>query len=189
MTAMDVRGSVDLTAHGITPTGRVLWNASTPVLYEHAITRGEARIAEGGPIAVDTGTHTGRSPQDKFVVREPSSEGRIWWDGNKEFSEDGYDHLREKVTDFLGDEASLYVVDAFAGADPAHRIARARHHDAPVPRALRPHDVHRPERRGVAVVRAAGGRAPCSGARGGPGRGRHAQRHLHRPASRRAPRC
>jgi len=123
MTAMDIRGNVDLTAHGISPTGHVLWNPSTPVLYEHAIGRGEARIAKGGPMAVDTGVHTGRTPQDKFIVREPSSEGRIWWEGNKEFSEDGYDRLREKVTDFLARETSLYVVDAFAGADRAHRIS------------------------------------------------------------------
>jgi phosphoenolpyruvate carboxykinase (ATP) len=123
VTAMDIRGSVDLTAHGIESTGRVLWNPSTSLLYEHAVTRGEARIAEGGPMAVDTGVHTGRSPQDKFIVREPSSEGRIWWDGNKEFSEERYDRLRDKVTDYLARETSLYVVDAFAGADPAHRIS------------------------------------------------------------------
>ncbi len=123
MTAMDVRGRVDLSPHGITSTGRVLWNPSTPVLYEHAIARGEGRIAEGGPLAVDTGEHTGRSPQDKFVVREPASEGRIWWDGNKEFPEDSFERLRDKVTDFLGNEETLYVIDAFAGADPAHRIA------------------------------------------------------------------
>jgi phosphoenolpyruvate carboxykinase (ATP) len=120
---MDIRGSVDLTAHGIESTGRVLWNPSTSLLYEHAVTRGEARIAEGGPMAVDTGVHTGRSPQDKFIVREPSSEERIWWDGNKEFSEERYDRLRDKVTEYLARETSLYVVDAFAGADPAHRIS------------------------------------------------------------------
>jgi phosphoenolpyruvate carboxykinase (ATP) len=74
-------------------------------------------------MAVDTGVHTGRSPQDKFIVREPSSQDRIWWDGNKAFPEDGYDRLREKVTDFLARETSLYVIDSFAGADPAHRIA------------------------------------------------------------------
>jgi phosphoenolpyruvate carboxykinase (ATP) len=123
VTAMDIRGSVDLTAHGIESTGRVLWNPSTPLLYEHAVTRGEARVAEGGPMAVDTGVHTGRSPKDKFIVREPGSEARIWWDGNKEFSEERYDHLREKVTEYLARETSLYVVDAFAGADPAHRIS------------------------------------------------------------------
>jgi phosphoenolpyruvate carboxykinase (ATP) len=123
MTAMDVRGSVDLAAHGIESTGRVIWNPSTPLLYEHAIVRAEARIAEGGPMAVDTGVHTGRSPQDKFIVREAGSEDRIWWEGNKELSPGAYDHLREKVTNYLAGEASLYVVDAFAGADPAHRIS------------------------------------------------------------------
>jgi phosphoenolpyruvate carboxykinase (ATP) len=102
MTAMDVRGRVDLSTHGINPAGLVVWNPSTSVLYEHAIRRGEARIAEGGPLAVDTGKHTGRSPQDKFIVREPASEDRIWWDGNKEFAEDSFERLRDKVTDFLG---------------------------------------------------------------------------------------
>jgi len=120
---MDVRGRVDLSAHGIRTTGRLIWDPTTSLLYEHAVVRGEARIAEGGPLAVDTGTHTGRSPQDKFIVREPSSEDRIWWGGNKELAEDAYDRLRDKVTAFLGAEASLYVVDSFAGADPAHRIA------------------------------------------------------------------
>jgi phosphoenolpyruvate carboxykinase (ATP) len=123
MTTMDVRDHVDLSIHGIHATGRVVRNASAAVLYEHAVRRGEARIGTGGPMVVDTGKHTGRSPQDKFVVREPASEGRIWWDGNKEFPEESFEHLRDKVTDFLGGEEMLYVVDAFAGADPTHRIA------------------------------------------------------------------
>ncbi|HKB94596.1 MAG TPA: phosphoenolpyruvate carboxykinase (ATP) [Gaiellaceae bacterium] len=123
MTAMDVRGSVDLRMHGITPTGRVVANPSTPLLYEHAIARGEARLAEGGPMVVDTGRHTGRSPKDKFVVREPGSEDRIWWGGNQEIAEESFEKVRDKVTDHLGQEQTLYVVDAFAGSDHAHRIA------------------------------------------------------------------
>ena len=83
----------------------------------------EGRLAEGGPLVVDTGKHTGRSPKDKFVVREPGSEDRIWWgDVNAEISEEHFDGLREKVVAHLGD-SDLYVVDAFAGADPKHRIA------------------------------------------------------------------
>jgi phosphoenolpyruvate carboxykinase (ATP) len=120
---MDVRGGVDLRIHGIAPTGAVVASPSTPMLYEHALTRGEARIGEGGPMVVDTGRHTGRSPKDKFVVRERGSEGRIWWDGNQEIAEASFEHLRDKVTDYLSHEPTLYVVDAFAGADPAHRIA------------------------------------------------------------------
>jgi phosphoenolpyruvate carboxykinase (ATP) len=123
MTTMGVGGGVDLAAHGIRATGRVVLDPTTALLYEHAVARGEARIAEGGALVVDTGLHTGRSPRDKFVVREPGSQDRIWWDGNQPFSEDAFDRLREKVTGFLGREATLYVVDAFAGADPAHRIA------------------------------------------------------------------
>ncbi|HEY2371331.1 MAG TPA: phosphoenolpyruvate carboxykinase (ATP) [Gaiellaceae bacterium] len=122
MTTIDVRGRSNLSAHGITATGRVIWNPSVPVLYEQAITRGEARLADGGPMVVDTGKHTGRSAQDKFIVREPASEERIWWDGNKEFAPVAFDRLRDKVTGFLGNEETLYVIDAFAGADPAHRI-------------------------------------------------------------------
>ncbi len=123
MTTMDVRGRVDLSAHGINPAGEVIANPATPLLYEHAIERGEARLADGGPMAVDTGVHTGRSPQDKFIVREPGSEHRIWWDGNKELPEESFETLRDKVADFLSKQPTLYVVDAFAGADPAHRIA------------------------------------------------------------------
>jgi phosphoenolpyruvate carboxykinase (ATP) len=120
---MDVRGGVDLRIHGITPTGHVVANPSTPMLYEHAIARGEARIGEGGPMVVDTGRHTGRSPKDKFIVREPASEARIWWGGNQEIAEESFGHLRDKVAGFLSHEPTLYVVDAFAGADPEHRIA------------------------------------------------------------------
>jgi phosphoenolpyruvate carboxykinase (ATP) len=122
MTTIDVRGRSDLSVHGITATGRVIWNPSVPVLYEHAIARGEARLADGGAMVVDTGKHTGRSAQDKFIVREPASEDRIWWDGNREFAPAAFDRLRDKVTGFLGNEETLYVIDAFAGADPAHRI-------------------------------------------------------------------
>ena len=123
MTTMDVRGGVDLSVHGIAATGRVIRNPTTSLLYEHAVARGEARIAEGGPLAVDTGRFTGRSPKDKFVVREPGSQDRIWWDGNNELAERSFERLRDKVVDHLASEATLYVVDALAGADPAHRIA------------------------------------------------------------------
>ena len=109
--------------HGIEPAGTVHWNPSTPRLYEHALARGEARIAAGGPLAVDTGKHTGRSPKDKFVVREPGSEERIWWgDVNAEISEEHFEGLRDKVTAHLG-EGDVYVVDAYAGADPKQRLA------------------------------------------------------------------
>jgi phosphoenolpyruvate carboxykinase (ATP) len=123
--APEKNGSVDLAEHGIAASGDVLRNPTTAVLYEHGVTQGEARIGEGGPFVVDTGKFTGRSPKDKFAVREPESEQRIWWTPgpNGDLSEEHYEGLRAKVADFLGDQEQLYVVDAFAGADPKHRIS------------------------------------------------------------------
>jgi len=123
MTTIDVRGPVDLSIHGINASGRVIRQPTTAMLYEDAIVRGDGRIAEGGPLVVDTGKFTGRSPKDKFVVREPGSEDRIWWGGNNEIDEDHFEGLREKVVAYLDRQETLYVVDAFGGADPAHRIA------------------------------------------------------------------
>jgi phosphoenolpyruvate carboxykinase (ATP) len=113
----------NLGEHGLRPRGRVIWNPTTAQLYMHALERGDGRLAEGGPLVVDTGRHTGRSPKDKFVVREPLSEDRIWWsDVNAEISEARFRGLRDKVTARL-ERGDLYVVDAYAGADPAHRLS------------------------------------------------------------------
>jgi phosphoenolpyruvate carboxykinase (ATP) len=121
--ATDSQSSVDLADHGIHASGRVDRNPTTARLYTDALRRIEGELAEGGPLVVDTGVHTGRSPKDKFVVREPGSEDRIaWGDINQELSEDHFERLREKLAVHLGGQ-DLYVVDAFAGADPAHRIA------------------------------------------------------------------
>ena len=114
--------SVDLTEHGLHTGGRVYRQPTTSLLYTHALARGEGRLAEGGPLVVDTGRYTGRSPKDKFVVREAGSEERIWWgDVNHPLAEEGFERLRDKVVSYL-ESRDLYVVDAFAGADPAHRI-------------------------------------------------------------------
>src|SRR5262245_53421666 len=118
------RGSgVDLSGHGLQPTGEIYRNPTTATLYTHALERNEAVLAEGGPLVVDTGAHTGRSPNDKFVVREPGSEGRIWWgDVNSGLAETRFLGLREKVVAHLEHAESIYVIDSFAGADPGHRI-------------------------------------------------------------------
>src|SRR6266496_5898365 len=73
-----VERSYGLDRDGI-ETDQVYWNLSTPALYEEAVRRREAVIAAEGPLACRTGQHTGRSPNDKFVVREPSSEANIAW--------------------------------------------------------------------------------------------------------------
>ena len=124
MTTTPIRRGTDLAEHGLGPNGSVRWNQTVSQLYMDAVRRGDGQIVEGGPLAVDTGKHTGRSPNDKFIVREPGSEDRIWWGGvNRPLEEEQFNGLRAKVVEYLDAEPVLYVVDAFAGADPAHRIA------------------------------------------------------------------
>jgi phosphoenolpyruvate carboxykinase (ATP) len=114
--------SSGLEGHGLEPEGRVYWSPTTSLLYTHALARGDATLAEGGPLVVDTGFHTGRSAKDKFFVREPESEDRIAWGAvNQPISEDHFAGLRKKVVGQL-DSGDLYVVDSFAGADPAYRL-------------------------------------------------------------------
>jgi phosphoenolpyruvate carboxykinase (ATP) len=78
--------------------GSVAANLPVAELYERAIRAGEGTIAAEGPLVVHTGQHTGRSPKDKFVVREPWSEAKVWWgDVNHEISEEHYDGLRARA--------------------------------------------------------------------------------------------
>ena len=115
------REARSLEQHGIAAS-RAHWNLSTAELYEQALGRDEARLAEGGPLVVSTGAHTGRAPKDKFVVREPGSEDRVWWGAvNQPISREQADALGERLRAHLA-ERELYVVDAFAGAHPEHRL-------------------------------------------------------------------
>ncbi len=122
MTITD-RPEDSLDIHGLRVGGRVLRNPTTSQLYTAALERGEAVLAEGGPLVVDTGRFTGRSPKDKFVVREPGSEQRIWWgDVNAGLSEEQFEGLRAKVAARL-EAGEVYVIDAYCGADPKHRLS------------------------------------------------------------------
>jgi phosphoenolpyruvate carboxykinase (ATP) len=108
--------------HGLEKTGHVYWNLTTPELYEHAVRRSEAQISHLGPLIVTTGQHTGRSPNDKFLVRESSSEKHVWWGKvNREFMQANFDRLHRKVIEHLK-ERDVYVQDCFAGADPEYRV-------------------------------------------------------------------
>ena len=100
---------------------RVRANLPAAELVEDAIRGGEGVIAADGPLVVRTGKHTGRSPQDKFFVDEPSSRDRIWWgEVNRPISEAHYDRLRTRL---LAECAAkeLYAQDLLIGADPAHQ--------------------------------------------------------------------
>jgi len=101
--------------------GKIVANLSTAALYEAAVRDGEGMIAAQGPLVVSTGTHTGRSPKDKFIVREPSTEASIWWgDVNHPITEEHYDRLRARLMTYLAGKR-LYSQDLFIGAHAKHR--------------------------------------------------------------------
>jgi phosphoenolpyruvate carboxykinase (ATP) len=102
--------------------GPVHWNLRTAALYEAAIRRGEGKVAAGGTFAAVTAPHTGRSPNDKFIVRELGAERNVWWGKvNQPMEPAQYETLRKSVLEHLG-RRELFVRDVFAGADPAHRL-------------------------------------------------------------------
>jgi phosphoenolpyruvate carboxykinase (ATP) len=96
-------------------------NLSSAELYEDAVRHGEGLLAADGPIVVRTGKHTGRSPQDKFIVDEPTSHDKIWWGAvNRPISLADYDKLRARLIAYCA-ERDLYSQDCFIGAADAHR--------------------------------------------------------------------
>ena len=111
-----------LDKHGIRNPGTVFWNPGPVELVEHAIRRSEGILVDGGPFNAVTQPHTGRSPNDRFVVREPGSETDIdWGKVNIPFEADKYDVLREEVLTHLEGQ-DLYVRDMWGGADERYRI-------------------------------------------------------------------
>ena len=97
------------------------YNLGAPQLYEEALKRGEAQLAKGGAIVAETGIHTGRSPKDKFVVRDATTEDAIWWDNNGALSPEHFERL---LADFKAKVRGkeLFVQDLYGGADPANRV-------------------------------------------------------------------
>jgi phosphoenolpyruvate carboxykinase (ATP) len=96
-------------------------NLAEPALYEEIIRRGEGRIAEGGAIVVDTGAHTGRSPKDKYIVRDAATEGTVWWDNTNPMGRDVFDKLLEDML-WHATGKELFVQDLKGGADPTSAI-------------------------------------------------------------------
>ncbi|CAX23909.1 MAG: phosphoenolpyruvate carboxykinase [Methylorubrum extorquens] len=111
-------------AIGLTDLAAVHWNLEAPRLYEEALRRNEAQLARGGALVATTGSHTGRSPKDKYVVRDAGTENEIWWDNNGSITPDQFATL---LDDFRAHARGkeLFAQDLFGGADPAHRV-RAR---------------------------------------------------------------
>jgi phosphoenolpyruvate carboxykinase (ATP) len=108
--------------YGITEANTVYWNLNTPELYEEISRRNEGIFSDHGALIVDTGEHTGRAAKDKAIVREPSSEDKVWWgEVNKEFSQEKFNALKERMMAHAKGH-DLFVQDTFAGADPRYQM-------------------------------------------------------------------
>jgi phosphoenolpyruvate carboxykinase (ATP) len=98
------------------------WNLTSAALYEEAVRRGEGQIAAEGPLVCRTGQHTGRSPNDKFIVRDADAEQHVAWGAvNRPMQEDRFETLRRDLLASMA-QSDLLVQDCFAGADPEYRL-------------------------------------------------------------------
>ncbi|MCL6624552.1 MAG: phosphoenolpyruvate carboxykinase (ATP), partial [Fimbriimonadales bacterium] len=79
--------------------GEVFKNPSTPELVELSIKEGEGLLASNGALVVRTGKYTGRTPKDKYIVRDEVTEGRVWWENNQEMAPEVFARLKGKVLD------------------------------------------------------------------------------------------
>ena len=115
------RETLTLEEHGLNPE-RILPNLTVPRLIEYALRREEGVVTDHGAFAAVTTPKTGRSPKDKFVVVEPDSESRIWWDKNARVDPKAFERLHSDVRGFL-DTRELFVQDLFAGAEHAYQLS------------------------------------------------------------------
>ncbi len=117
-----VKSDYSLSNHGLTNLNNVYWNLSTEALYEEIIFRSEGKITHMGPVTVDTGMHTARAANDKFIVKEATTEDKIWWgEYNRPFSIDKFNALYQRLQGFLQGR-DLFVQDCYGGADPNYRL-------------------------------------------------------------------
>ena len=117
-------GAAGLERQGLAPSGQIHWNLIAPELIEQAVRRAEGELADMGPFVAITAPHTGRSPNDKFVVREPSSEQDVdWGKVNQPLAAEKFAELARDLRSYLDKQPDLFVQDLYCGADPRHRLS------------------------------------------------------------------
>lgn len=120
--ALALKSDYGLENHGLTNLRQAYWNLPVESLYEEISFRREARITRQGPVVAFTGKHTARSANDKFIVREGSTEEKIWWgEYNRPFLPEKFNDLFNRLQGFLQGR-DIFVQDCFAGADPQYRL-------------------------------------------------------------------
>ncbi|EST13597.1 phosphoenolpyruvate carboxykinase [Sporolactobacillus laevolacticus DSM 442] len=103
--------------------GNTLTNLSVPELIEHAVRKNEGVLTETGALAVTTGKYTGRSPKDKFFVKDALTKEKVDWNRNQSVSESTFLNLYQKLVNYLSEKSVNYVFKGFAGSDLEHRLA------------------------------------------------------------------
>jgi phosphoenolpyruvate carboxykinase (ATP) len=120
--ATDLKSRFPLKNHGLVHLDKVYWNLPEPALYEEASFRQEGFMAHGGPFVVNTGKWSARAAQDKYIVREASTEDKIWWgEYNRPYAAEKFSALLARVQAYLQDE-ELFVQDCYVGAEPEYRM-------------------------------------------------------------------
>jgi phosphoenolpyruvate carboxykinase (ATP) len=112
-----------LEVQGIETRATLHWNLVTARLVEAAVARNEGKLSADGPLVVETGQHTGRSAQDKFIVRDAETEASVWWGkSNKAMTPDHFATLKEDFLTALRAKSDLFVQDLYGGSQPGHRV-------------------------------------------------------------------
>jgi len=112
-----------LEAQGIETRATLHWNLVTARLVEGAVARNEGKLSADGPLVVETGQHTGRSAQDKFIVRDAETEASVWWGkSNKAMTPDHFAALKQDFLTALRAKSDLFVQDLYGGSQPGHRV-------------------------------------------------------------------
>lgn len=122
MTEKGLKSSHGLDQVGITKVKEAHWNLSPAQLTEEAVKNGEGHLTDTGALMCDTGKFTGRSPKDRFIVKDAKTENTVWWGNiNIPLSEENFDKIHQQMVDYLADQR-VYVRDAYAGADKTYRL-------------------------------------------------------------------
>jgi phosphoenolpyruvate carboxykinase (ATP) len=117
-----LKSDYGLENHGLSNLRKVYWNLPSEALYEEIVFRNEGKIALLGPLIVNTGKHTARAANDKVIVRESTTQDKIWWgEYNRPYSPELFNDLFNRVQGFLQGR-DIFVQDCFAGADPSYRF-------------------------------------------------------------------
>ena len=112
-----------LSKHGLNPKGTIFWNTDWEDLHNISVEKGESKLTSEGVLLATTGERTGRSPNDRFILDEPGLAKEVWWgEVNKSTDQKTFDHLLILVKDHLEKSESIFVKDAYCGADPNYRM-------------------------------------------------------------------